>query len=92
MKQITILLAFFFMTLAPFAQGKSQDYITMKSNGKVYWIRGGETIRMMIDVPLKNGSTVNYKGIIKAKNGQTIQLQKKDKVLMDGTMIPHKNK
>ncbi len=62
----------------------------MKRDGKVYWIRGGETIRMMIDVPLKNGSTVNYKGIIKAKNGQTTQLNKKDKVLMDGTLVPNK--
>lgn len=90
MKRLLILIAISLITLAPLAQQKGQDYITMKRDGKVYWIRGGETIRMMISVPLKDGSTVDYKGTIKSKNGQVKQLQKKDKFLMDGTLIPHK--
>ena len=87
MKKVLFLLAFTLITLLPFAQGKGRDYITMKANGKVYWIRGGETIRMVTDVPLKNGSVVNYRGNITAKDGTVLQLKKGDRVLMDGTMV-----
>lgn len=87
MKKVLFLTVFILLSLLPFAQ-KGQDYITMKSNGKVYWIRGGQTIQMAIDVPLKDGSSVNYKGDIKDKDGNvTQQLQKGDKVLMDGTFL-----
>ena len=71
-----------------FAQDNGQDYITMKQGGKMYWIRSGQTIRMGICVPLKNGSTIYPNGVIKAKNGSTTQIKKGDRVLMDGTVIP----
>lgn len=87
MKKSALLIAFVLLSLTPFAQ-KGKDYITKKANGKVYWIRSGQTIQMAIDVPLKNGSTVNYKGDIKDKDGNiTQQLQNGDKVLMDGTYV-----
>ena len=89
MKKMLLLLAFTLLTLTPFAQ-KGKDHIVMKSNGKVYWIRGGETIRMMIDVPLKNGAVVNYKGMIKATDGGVTQLKKGDRVMMDGTFVKGK--
>jgi len=91
MKKLSLLVAFALMTLVPFAQ-KGKDYVTMKSDGKVYWIRGGETIRMMIDVPLKNGAVVNNKGNIKASNGNIVTLSKGDKVMMDGTFVKGKKK
>lgn len=90
MRKVLLLLAFSLMTLAPFAQGK--DYVTMKQDGKVYWMRGGESIRIMIDVPLKDGRVVNYRGDITAKDGQVTQLQKGDKVMMDGTVVSKKGK
>jgi uncharacterized protein YdeI (BOF family) len=90
MKKVLVLLAFTLVTSMSFAQGK--DHVTMKSDGKVYWMRGGESIRIAIDVPLKNGSVVNYKGNITAKDGQVTQLQKGDKVLMDGTLVSKKSK
>ncbi len=64
MKKLFFLSAFILLSLTPFAQ-KGKDYITKKPDGKVYWIRGGQTIQMAIDVPLKDGSTVNSKGDIK---------------------------
>ena len=88
MKKALFLLAFTLITSLSFAQGK--DYVTMKSDGKVYWMRGGESIRILIDVPLKNGSAVNYRGDIKGKDGQVTQLQKGDKVFMDGTVVSKK--
>lgn len=85
MKKALFLILFSSITMISFEQTKGRDYITMKSDGKVYWMRGGQTIRMMIDVPLKNGSVVNSKGVILAKDGQTVQLKPGDKILMDGT-------
>ena len=85
MKKLFVLFAFTMFYLVPFAQ-KAQDYITMKSDGKVYWIRGGETIQMMIDVPLKNGSVVNYKGEVKSAKGNITKLKKGEKLLMDGSI------
>jgi len=70
-----------------FAQDKGQDYITMKKGGKMYWIRSGQTIRMGISVPLKNGSMIYPNGVIKAKDGSRTQIKAGDRVLMDGTVI-----
>jgi len=92
MKKIIILLAFTLTTICGYSQEKGKDHITMKSDGKVYWIRGGKNIQMAIDVPLSNGSTVDYKGVIKGKDGETTQLQRGDKVMMDGTMVSKKAK
>ena len=65
----------------------------MKADGKVYWMRGGKSIKMAIDVPLSNGSTVNYKGVISSKEGgETTQLQQGDRVLMDGTLVSRKSR
>ena len=90
MKKVLFTLAITLMFLTPFAQGKGRDYVTMKSDGKIYWIRSGQTIKMMITLPLKNGSIVDYKGRVRAKDGQVTQLQKGDKMAMDGTMITGK--
>lgn len=90
MKKVLFLLAFALITSISFAQAK--DHVTMKSDGKVYWMRGGESIRIAIDVPLKNGSAVNYKGNITAKDGQVTQLKIGDKVMMDGTVVSKKSK
>lgn len=90
MKKLLFTLAVAFMFLTPFAQEKGKDYITMKSDGNIYWIRSGQTIKMMITVPLKNGSIVDYKGTVTAKGGQVTQLHKGDKMAMDGTMITSK--
>ncbi|HEX8356066.1 MAG TPA: DUF6799 domain-containing protein [Segetibacter sp.] len=87
MRKFLLILVIAVASVTSFAAGKGKDYITMKSDGKVYWIRSGETIRMMIDVPLKNGSTVNYKGNVTAKDGQVTQLKKGDKLMMDGTLV-----
>ena len=74
-------------SLLSFAQ-PGKDYLTKKSDGKVYWIRGGKPIQIAIDVPLKNGSAVNYRGDIKDKDGHvTQQLETGDKVMMDGTFV-----
>ncbi len=87
MKKLFFLSAFILLSLTPFAQ-KGKDYITKKPDGKVYWIRGGQTIQMAIDVPLKDGSTVNSKGDIKDKSGNVAEhLEKGDKVMMDGTVV-----
>lgn len=64
----------------------------MRSEGKMYWMRGGKNIKMAIDVPLSDGSTVNAKGVIKRKDGETTQLQPGDKVMMDGTIVQKKSK
>lgn len=92
MKKIISLFVFALMTLVTSAQQKGEDYIIRKADGKMFWMRGKERIRMMIDVPLKNGSVVNYKGIVKAKDGQITQLEKGDKILMDGTIVRSKRK
>lgn len=92
MKKILFLLAFTFTTLIGFTQQKGKDYVTMKSEGKMYWMRGGKNIKMAIDVPLSNGSTVSAKGVIKGKDGETTQMQPGDKVMMDGTIVPKKSK
>lgn len=92
MKKMFFAITLSFMFLTPFAQGKNQDYITMKSDGKIYWIRSGQTIKMMITVPLKNGSIVDYKGTVTGKDGQVTQLKKGDRMAMDGTMITNKKK
>ena len=60
MQKVLFTVVITLMSLLPFTQ-KGRDYITMKSNGKVYWICGGQTIQMAIDVALTNGSAVNYK-------------------------------
>lgn len=90
MKKVLLVIALAFTMLEPFAQKKGKDYITRMSNGKIYWMRGAQTIRMMIDVPLKNGSVVNNKGNIKTKDGQSIYLKQGDKVMMDGTVVRSK--
>lgn len=92
MKKILFLLAFTFATTIGFTQQKGKDFVTMKSEGKMYWMRGGKNIKMAIDVPLGNGSTVNAKGLILGKDGETTQMQPGDKVMMDGTMVPKKSK
>lgn len=93
MKRIILLLIVLgSFTSVSFSQQKGKDYITMKSDGKVYWIRSGETIRMAISVPLKNGSQVTSKGSIIAKDGEVTQISKGDKVMMDGTIIRKGNK
>lgn len=91
MRKTILLVTFVLLSLTPFAQ-KGKDHITMKSDGKVYWVRGSETIKMMIDVPLKNGAVVNYKGNIKGGDGDVTQLKKGDKIMMDGTYIKGKKK
>ena len=91
MKRSLVLIAFTLLTIVSFGQ-KSGDYITMKSNGKVYWMRGGESIKMMISVPLKNGETVNNKGAITSPNGKVRQLAPGDKVMMDGTFLKRAQK
>ena len=60
MQKVLFTVVITLMSLLPFTQ-KERDYITMKSNGKVYWICGGQTIQMAIDVAPTNGSAVNYK-------------------------------
>ena len=92
MKKVFFLLAISVSTTFAFSQDKGKDYITMKSDGKVYWIRSGKHIRMNIDVPLKNGSVVNYKGNVTAKDGEIIQLKEGDRLLMDGTMVSRKSR
>ncbi len=87
MKKVLLVIALAFTMLEPFAQKKGKDYITRKSNGKIYWIRGGQPIRMMIDVPLKNGSVVNYKGNITTRDGNVVYIKQGDKVMMDGTVV-----
>ena len=90
MRKTLLLLAFIFSSVLNFAQQKGKDYLTKKTDGKVYWIRSGQPIQIMIDVPLKNGSVINYKGMIKSKDGQVIELKKGEKVMMDGTIIKNK--
>ena len=92
MKKIIFFLAFSLITILGFSQQKGKDYVTMRSEGKMYWMRGGQNIKMAIDVPLSNGSTVNAKGLIKGKDGETTQMQPGDKVMMDGTIVPKKLK
>ena len=87
MKKLFFIGVFALLSLWSVAQG-SKDYLTKKSDGKVYWMRGGKPIQIAIDVPLKNGSAVNYRGDIKDKDGTvTQQLQTGDKVMMDGTFV-----
>ena len=86
MKSSILAIAFTISSLVPFAQ-KKKDYIVMKSNGKMYRIRGGESIRMMISVPLKNGETVTNKGQITSLDGAAKQLTPGDTLMMDGTIL-----
>ena len=41
MQKVLFTVVITLMSLLPFTQ-KERDYITMKSNGKVYWICGGQ--------------------------------------------------
>ncbi|HEX8460841.1 MAG TPA: DUF6799 domain-containing protein [Segetibacter sp.] len=86
MKKFLLFAGLSLTTLLSIGQ-KGKDYITMKPDGKVYWIRSGQTIRMMINVPLKSGEVVNSKGNIIAKDGTVRQLAKGDKVMMDGSIM-----
>lgn len=92
MKKLLFILAFTLATTIGFTQQKGKDYVTMKSEGKMYWMRGGKNIKMAIDVPLGDGSAVSAKGIIKGKDGETTQMQPGDKVMMDGTIVRKKSK
>lgn len=89
MKKLLLALSFVLAMSASFAQDKGQDYVTMKSGGKMYWIRSGQTIHMGISIPLKNGSMIYPNGVLKLKDGSRRQIQKGDRILMDGTVIQH---
>ncbi len=86
MKKVFVVIVIALFTLNGYSQVKGRDHITMKSDGKVYWIRSGKQIKMNIDVPLKNGSVVNYRGEITSKDGEVTQLEKGQVLMMDGTM------
>ena len=87
MKKILLSIAITLITIAGYSQSKGKDYVTMKPDGKVYWIRGGKTIQVMIDIPFKNGNVVNYKGNVTSKQGESTQLKPGDKITMEGTVI-----
>lgn len=88
MKQVFLPLVCSFLVLSASAQGKGNDYITLKQDGKVYWIRSGQTIKIAIPVPLKNGSTAYPDGSVQTKEGDVSKIAQGDKVLMNGTLVP----
>lgn len=92
MKKWILFASFAICMSSSFGQDKGQDYITMQPDGKVCWIRSGQTIQLGISVPLKNGSTAYPNGVVKAKDGSSIQLKPGDRMLMDGTMVTKKKK
>ena len=92
MKKGLLFLAFAFVYLGAAGQAKSKDHIIMKQDGKMYWIRGGQTIKMGITVPLPNGSVVYPDGSIKSAEGDVTRIEKGEKILMDGTVVRARSK
>lgn len=91
MKRFMLIVALGFLSAGAFAQN-GKDYVTMKADGKMYWIRGGQTIKMGLPVPLKNGSFVYADGSLKTKDGELSKITQGDKVFMDGTVLARKEK
>lgn len=91
MKKLMLALAISFMASGSFAQ-KGNDYVTVKPDGKAYWVRGGQTIKLALPVPLKNGSFVYADGSVKSSEGEISKMGQGDKILMDGTLIPRRKR
>ena len=102
MKKLLILFVAFTLSTGAFAQHKmdkiekmdmKKDHMMMKG-GRIEMVKAGKTMAMDKNMTLINGTTVSTGGMVKMKDGKTMQMKEGEMMYMDGKMggMPKKSK